>query len=473
MTFERFLIQILNHFSQPRSPRPTGRDLVLGSTTTGGRRSLIILREAARPTHLAVMGLSGVGKTYFLEHLVRQDVHQKSGFVVFDVHGDLADALIAFIAEKSKKDDALADRLVIVEPHDPERSAGFNPLQRSDDVSPFMQTQELAHILRSRWETKTFGPRTEELLRSSLFTLSAHGLTLLELPLLLRSPEYRFELVRGLAEPAIVDFWMGRYDRLSEPMKAAVREPLLTRISAFLADPQIRHIVGQEKSTFTFRDAIAKGLFVIINLSKGRLGENSSILGSLFFTKLVLDVLAQASTPESQRKPFTIYADELQNLAGENFSTLIAEARKYRISVVAGNQFWRQLTPEMRAAMLGVGNRVFFRLNHHDANELAGELDSRERQWFASLLTRLPRGTAIFRSGDAEPQQFSVPSHPASSAPAGTIREIKERSLSKYARPRSQINLEIRKRADMGALPHTTYKLNRPGSQPDEPRLHP
>jgi len=453
MTFEHFLVNLLNRLQRSSTRRPRGRDLVLGTAVILNRRELVMLPEAARPMHLAIMGLTGVGKSYFLENLIRQDIDHGTGFVVFDVHGDLADNIVAYLAERATDNAELLDRVVLIEPFDPTHTIGFNPLERTTRTSAFLQAQELAHILRSRWETKSFGPRTEELLRATLYTLSAQNLTLLELPQLLIDEAFRRQLLEKLAEQAVVDYWQGRCEPLSDPMKAAVREPLLTRVSAFLADPQIREIVGQQKSTFSFHDAIRKSLWVVINLSKGRLGENSAVLGGLLFTKLELDVMAQAHTPPAERRLFTVYADELHNLAGPNFATLIAEARKYKIAITAGHQFWQQLSQDMRAAILGVGSRVFFRLHHRDALQLAGELDLAERQWYASFLTSLPPGHAVFRTGSDRPVEFRVETHPKPKSTQADIERLRARSQSLFATPRADVRKDIRLRYEQDAEP--------------------
>ena len=458
----KYLIQKLREINRRSSERKVrSRDLVLGVAASHDRRSPVIFRDQMRPTHLAVMGLSGVGKSYLIEKLVRQDIQQGTGFVIFDVHGDLADRIVSYLAERTRGDDTLLSRIVIIEPFDRDTSIGFNPLEQVEGTSPFMQAQELAHILRSRWGADSFGARTEELLRIALYTLSAHNLTLLELVHLLSDATYRAHLTRSLLEPSVRDYWRGRYQRLSEPMKSAVREPLLTRVSAFLADPQVRDIVGQRKSTFTFRDAMARGLWVVINLSKGKLGENSALLGSLLFTKLELDVMARAGTPPHQRQLFAVYADELQNLASRNFATLVAEARKYKVALTAGNQFWSQLSPDMRAAMLSVGSRVFFRLHYHDAQELAGELDPRERQWYVSLLTRLPRGHAVFRTGEHDPVLFQVESIRQSDATEEEVALLKSNSAARFAISRGLISQDIEQRRAQRASLAISEKLDR------------
>ena len=297
------------------------------------------------------------------------------------------------------------------------------------------------------WETKRFGPRSEELLRHSLYTLAVNNLTLLELPALLTITSFREKLLQSVSDSAVLEYWRGRYASLSDRMQVVVREPLLTRVSAFLSDPQIREIVGQQKNTFSFRDALRKALWVVVNLSKGKLGdENSSVLGSLFFTKLKLDVMARAKTAEKDRKLFAVYADELQNLIGENVLTLIAEARKYRVSLTTGQQFWTQLPPHMRAAVLGMGCHLFFRLHYHDASELAGELHPSRKQYYTELLTRLPNRNAIVRSGTEDPVHISVRSHRQSGSEVRSIELLRTHSRRLYTKPRQEIQQGIAQR---------------------------
>ncbi len=388
-----------------------------------------MFHEQQRPMHLGILGLSGVGKTYFLEHLIRQDIDRHTGFVLFDVHGDLADNILAYLAERSHTDPSILTRTIVIEPFDRDFSIGFNPLQRNPDTSAFLQAQELAHILRTRWAAKSFGPRMEELLRNALYVLSANDLTLLELPFLLTTTPYRNKLLDGISEQSIKNYWQLRYERLSDRMRAVLREPLLTRISGFLFDPQIRDIVGQRKSTFSFSQAISAGSFVIANLSKGKLGEeNSPILGSLLFTKLELDIMAQAQVPEPDRKFFAVYADELQNFTGQGF------------------------------AMLGVGSRVFFRLHSHDARELAGELPGIA----PSRLITLPRGEAIFRTANELPVHFRIQKHHTARSTPSDVEILRKSARSLYAPARLLIRKDIEARFHNQLSAFTGSLINRP-----------
>jgi len=431
---------------------------MLGNTIWN-KKLPVIFHEAQRPMHLGILGLSGVGKTYFLEHLIRQDIDRRTGFVLFDVHGDLADNIVAYLAERAHTDPSILTRTILIEPFDPDFSIGFNPLQRDSHTSAFLQAQELAHILRSRWEAKSFGPRTEELLRNALYVLSANDLTLLELPFLLTTTPYRNKLLESISEQSMKNYWQLRYDRLSDRMRAVLREPLLTRISGFLFDPQIREIVGQRKSTFSFSQAISAGSFVIANLSKGKLGEeNSPVLGSLLFTKLQLDIMAQAQVPESDRKFFAVYADELQNFTGQAFATLIAEARKYRIAIAAGHQSWRQLTPEMRNAMSGVGSRAFFRLHSQDARDLAGELPGIS----PTRLLTLPRGQAIFRTTSELPVHFRIQKHHPARSTLADIEVLRNQARLLYAPARILIRKDIEARFQNQLATSTQSLIHRP-----------
>jgi hypothetical protein len=262
----------------------------------------------------------------------------------------------------------------------------------------------------------------------------------LRLPALLCDATIRRMLVQRLQPGHVRNYWNVRYDQLSSRMQAAYREPLLSRVSSFIADPQIRDIVGQQKSTFSFHEAMQKGQWVIINLSKGRLGENSKILGSMLFRKLELDIMALAQVPQEDRKLFSVYADELQNLSGDTFGRLIAEARKYRVSLVAGHQFWKQLDAPLREALLAVGSKAFFRLHFHDALELAGELAATERKRYIRLLTTLERGEVIVRIGNKRAVLISVPSHRAANPTQADVQKLRAANAERYTVARANIH---------------------------------
>jgi type IV secretion system coupling TraD/TrwB family protein len=379
---EQILLWLCNQWEQRRQRARAPRDeMVLGvSAERDTRTPFVLFPEKLRVQHLGILGLSGTGKTYFIEHMIRQDIRRNTGFVVFDVHGDLADHVVSYLAERAPLHPDIWERTIVIEPFDPERSVGFNPLERTGRTSAFLQAHEFARILRARWERDARGSRTEEVLFNALFALAATGRTLLDLPRLLTRANFRGRVVTQLERGEVKEYWTERFDKLSPKMQSALGEPVLTRVRPLLENPILRDILGQAESTFSFRQAIERRLFVVINLSKGRLGEeNSSMLGGLLFAKLALDIMSLADVPEEARTFFCVYADEVQNLASDTFGQLIAEARKYRVGLVAGHQFWRQLTPSFRQAVLAMGSKLCFRLHYQDALTLAAELSPQEQ----------------------------------------------------------------------------------------------
>ena len=443
MKYRRFVAWLRNRITDRQGHLKPG-DLKLGvPASQHPAEPLVVLPSSLRNQHVGIIGLSGTGKTHLIERMIRQDIQHKTGFVVFDVHGDLSERVIAYLAERAPMDPEVYARTTILEPFDPLRSFGFNPLERTEMTSPFFQAQEFACMLRKRWQGEFLSPRTEELLRNSLYTLCANDETLVRLPELLIDTAVRAALLEKLPAGEVRAYWVERYNRLSKKMQAIFREPILSRVSSFIADPQIRDIVAQKKSTFRFREAIRNGHWIIINLSVGRLGENSTILGSMLFTKLELEVMGLSDVPEHERRLFAVYADELQNLAGESFGRLIAEARKYKISVACGFQYWRQLDPALRQAVLAVGSKVLFRLHYHDAAELAGELAARERNRYTNLLTLLDKGEAIARLGPKRPVLFTIPSHRSAKPTAEEQQLLRSESARRYTVLRSEIETQI------------------------------
>src|SRR5438552_1168759 len=278
------LVRLLNWIRKQKRPHVRRGDLILGvSAALHAPDPFVVFPNFLRSQHLGIIGLSGSGKTHLIEHMIRQDIQAKTGFAIFDVHGDLADSVVAYLAERAAVDPDIYDRTIILEPFNRQRSFGFNPLERSSGTSAFVQAQEFAYILRKRWQENVLSPRTEELLRNSLYTLSANDETLLQLSDLLTNGAIRTALAEKLPPGEGRGYWTDRYDKLSSKMQAVFREPILSRISAFIADSQIRDVVGRQKSTFSFIQCIQRGRGVVLNLSVGRLGENATMLSSMVF----------------------------------------------------------------------------------------------------------------------------------------------------------------------------------------------
>src|SRR5579883_303725 len=295
----------------------------------------VSISDTRRTMHIAVLGKTGSGKSSFLRHLAEQDIEAGRGFLHFDFHGDATAHLLRKInAQERKHRRHLDAKLVLVDPTDSIVSVGFNPLEMP---SPdFMRVAEVTGLLKRRWGLDHFGARTEELLRNSLFVLAANRLTLVELGLFLSNTSFRSTCLKQVPNLDVRQYFEERYDAASEPMRATMREPILNKTSAFTADSRFRHIVGQARSTFSLLDAMDHGMWVIVNLEKGKLGEQAPTLGSL-----ILSVVKNALFARKTRTLFSLYCDEIQNLVayGSGIETLLSEARKFGVGVITANQF--------------------------------------------------------------------------------------------------------------------------------------
>jgi hypothetical protein len=405
---ERLIANSWNRLVAPTASNPnSGLGLDFGFQIVDGelKSSRAYLPESKRCEHIAILGKTGQGKSFFLRHLSGQDVRNRSGFVFFDLHGDTMPFLLRLVAEEERRTGVdLSERLIVIEPADPEFSVGLNVLEAQAGEQNYVQLTEFAQILKARWNLESFGARTEELLRNSLHVLADNGLTLLELSPLLTSAAFRENCLNRVQNTEVASYFRGRFDTRSEAMQGVYRDAILNKVSGFTTDQRFRHILGQQRSTFSLLDAMDRGRWVILNLDKGRLGEQASTLGSLLLTKLKNALFARR-----RRQLFTLYCDEIQNLVAYDagLDTLLSEARKFGISVVTANQFLEQYPAQMRAAIMAVGTHVFFQLSSTDADKIASALDGGKR--LGELLKNLPKRHMVVKSGSLRPVEALVP----------------------------------------------------------------
>ncbi len=408
MWFEHLTSDILNRFyAKPPGPSPTG--LLLGRSIDPPHAP-VIFGDQHRCEHAVILGKTGSGKTYLLESLAWQLAKRGDGFAFFDFHGDASLSLIRRLTTIK----AFESRLVVIDPSHPTRSPALNILESGpSEAERFRKVSEISSILRQRWGVDSFGARTEELLRNSLYSLAGTGRTLADLPRLLIDVQLRRAVTDAVDHPDIQTYWRERYEPLSEAMKAAFREPLLNRVTAFLSEPAARHLLSQVDSTVDVGRAMTRRQWLVIRLPKGRLREHAHTLGNLLFAQLQFAALARESVAHGARHPFTLICDEVQNLAENDLATLLTEGRKFGISVITANQFWEQLPRELRGALLSAASHVCFRLSSADAQILGGELSLERRSRVALDLTSLSRGEGVARLPGLPVVRFKVPALPA------------------------------------------------------------
>ena len=390
-----------------------------------------------RPHHIAIIGKTGTGKSSLLRYFMSQDIAAGRGFICIDLHGDLVPHVLACTAAQERRTQQdLSRRLLIIDPAHPTFAVGLNLLDCQEAISPALQISEMVKLLKHRWQLDHFGARTEELLRNSLWVLSENNLTLIEISPLLTDSAYRTALLRKVQNREVKLFFEDRYNRASEAMQMVMREAVLNKVTAFTVDSAIRHIVGQTK-TISLRSAVDRGFWILLNLRKGSLGENALTFAGLFLSKL-----KSALFSRKNRKLFTVYADELPNLVatGESFETLLAESRKFAVSIVTANQFLNQFQPAVKSALLSVGLHLCFQLSSEDAPMLSRAFGGNES--LSRRLKTLDPRHAITKLGEL-PQEIFVPNI---TRPAADPSSLVQRSLNNFAKPRSQIEDEINAR---------------------------
>jgi DNA helicase HerA-like ATPase len=364
-------------------------------------RRRISLSNTRRTTGVALLGKTGSGKSSLLRYLAAQDISADRGFAFFDPHGDAIPYLLRTINARERRERRhLSHKLILIQPADPIMSVGLNPLEQ--ETPDFVRIADVAEAIRRRSGLDHFGVRIEETLRNALFVLAANGLTLIELPLLLTDAGFRAACMKLVPNAEVRQYFESRYDEMSDAMQATVREPVLNKITAFIADPHFRHILGQAHSTFSIKEAMDEGYWILIDLPKSRLGNQALTLGSLIFT-----AIKNALFTREKRSLFTIYVDEIQNFIGSDIETVFSEARKFSAPITSANQTLEQLPTELRSALLAVGTNVFFQLSPADASLAAQALDGGKT--LAERLKNLPQRHAIVKSGSDRWVEIAVP----------------------------------------------------------------
>lgn len=391
-----------------------------------------------RRRHFYIAGKSGTGKSTLLFNLITADLANGSGFCLLDPHGDLALSVADTIP-----DDRFND-VVYLDPADPSHCVAYNPLA---NVEPDLRALTAAQIVASFkhvW-AESWGPRMEYILTNSLrLLLDAPRPTLLALPRLLVDADYRARLLVHCSDHVVRAFWEMEFAKYEPRFRNEAIAPIQNKVGALLGNPFIRNLLGQTKSIINIPSLINSGKILIVNLSKGRLGEEPShLLGALFASAFAQAAEARAALREEERRDFSLYVDEFQNFATSSFASMLSEARKWRLSLILANQFLGQLSDILRQAVLGnVGTLIVFRVSAEDAASLAPELGIGT----TLALTDTPNHQAWIKL-----TQHGVPSEPRllSTFPPnfsiqGKLAAVQARTRARFARPRGIVEERIR-----------------------------
>lgn len=429
--------------------------LLLGYNLFRGQTFDIKMLDEDRRRHLYVIGQTGTGKTAFLENMIVQDIENGKGVCFIDPHGDTVDRLLGVIPRHRLQD------VIYFNPGDIELPMGLNMLEY-DPRFPEQKTfvvNELLSMFKKLYGAvpESMGPAFEQYFRNSTLLVMDHpesGNTLFEIVRVLSNKEFRAMKLSHSTNPVVRQFWENAEKTTGEQALANFVPYVTNKFDTFIANEIMRPIIGQERSAFNFREVMDNGRILLINLSKGRLGDlNSSLIGLIMVGKLLMASLSRTDTAEEKRKDFYLYIDEFQNVTTDSIATILSEARKYRLDLIITHQFIGQLAEEIKKAVFGnVGSMVSFRIGSDDAEFMAkqykpifGEqdlLNIDNRNCYVKLLI----------NGATAPP-FSMKTYPPAKGDREAAETVREISRLKYGRKREEVEEEIKMRYERQASP--------------------
>ena len=339
----------------------------IGKTNFRGTDMSFGMGADDRRRHMYIIGKTGMWKSVLLENMIMDDIKKWRWVAVIDPHWDLAEWIIGLIPKNR------TNQTIIFDPSDKEWPIAFNMLENIADDQRSFVASGLVWIFK-RIFGDSWGPRLEHTLRNTILALMEYpNTTLVSIPLMLTSEVYRSKVVKKITDPVVKKFWTHEYGKLTPQQRNETAGPILNKVGQFLSSTILRNVLGQPKNSFSLRWAMDNKKIIVVNLSKGKIWEDaSSLLGAMMVTKFQLDAMSRADIPENERKDFYLYVDEFQNFATDSFSTILSEARKYKLNLVMANQYIDQMTEEVKGAVFGnVGTLVSFQVGHHDSSILA------------------------------------------------------------------------------------------------------
>ncbi|MFS8159216.1 MAG: type IV secretory system conjugative DNA transfer family protein, partial [Candidatus Roizmanbacteria bacterium] len=345
----------------------------IGMGVYRGVRREVAIRLADRRRHVYIIGKTGTGKSVLLHHMAMQDIKAGHGVCVIDPHGDLVEDILKYMPPERAED------VIYFDPSDEERPMGLNLLEAKTEQQKHFMTTAIINLMYKLYDpqrTGIIGPRFEHAVRNAMLTVMVEeGSTFIEIVRVLTDQKYVQELLPKLDDPIVRRYWTDQIAQTSDFHKSEVLDYIVSKFGRFVTNKTMRNIIGQSKSSFDFRRVMDDKKILLINLSKGRLGEeNSQFLGLVLVPKILMAAMSRQEIPEEDRKDFFLYVDEFQNFATPDFATIMSEARKYRLNLTVANQFIGQMDEEVKNAVFGnVGTFMSYRVGTTDASYLARE----------------------------------------------------------------------------------------------------
>jgi CxxC-x17-CxxC domain-containing protein len=352
-------------------PLDTNPITVFAKTNFRNQERVFGIKADDRRRLMYIIGKTGMGKTNLLENLAIQDIQQGHGICFIDPHGDVALKLIKAIPPERIND------VIYFDPADQAFPIAFNVLEQVDADKRSVVASGLVSVFKKIW-ADSWGPRLEYILRNAILALLEYpGATLLGVMRILVDKSYRERVMEKVTDPVVKQFWTVEFAGWNERVLQEVISPIQNKVGQFTSNSLIRNIIGQPTSAFNVRQIMDEKKILIMNLAKGKIGEDSTaLLGAMMVTKIQLAAMGRVDTPEAEREDFYLYIDEFQNFATLSFTNILSEARKYRLSLILANQYITQFEEEIRDAIFGnAGTIISFRVGAMDAEFLEKEFE--------------------------------------------------------------------------------------------------
>ena len=411
-----------------------------GLTNFRGINHQFGLLRRDRSRHVYIIGQTGAGKSGMLELLALSDIFYNQGYCIIDPHGDFAIDNLRFVPESRVND------VVYFNPADTAFPVAFNPLEITDPTRKPNICSEVIGVLK-RMFGDSWGPRLEHILRYTLLALlDRPETTLLDISRLLTDKDFRKETLDYCKDVTVLQFWKHEFGQWNDKQINESIAPVLNKVGAFTANPIIRNIIGQPKSSFDVRKIMDEGKILVVNLSKGLIGEdNAGILGSFLVTKVQLAAMSRSDIPDvADRRPFYLYVDEFQNFATDSFAVILSEARKYGLNLTVANQYVAQMTDSVRDAVFGnVGTTISFRVSADDAPILVKQFEPTFEEGDLIQLNNRNFVISMIINGEKVPA-FSATTLSIPDTPKDNFDAIIAHSRENFARPRLEVEAEIR-----------------------------
>lgn len=342
-------------------------------TDSRNKRISFGIKAKDRLKHVYVIGKTGMGKSTLLENMAAQDIKSNEGMCFIDPHGKSADLLLEYVPEERIKD------VIYFAPFDIDFPISFNVMEDVGADKRHLVANGLMSAFKKLFGEESFSDRMQYILQNTILALLEYpNSTMLGINKMLVDKEYRKKVVENVTDPSVKTYWVQEFAGYTERFAAEAIPAIQNKIGQFTSNPLVRNIIGQERSSFDFRKVMDEGKIMIVNLSKGRVGEaNANLLGSMLITKIYLAALSRADKNEVELNKlpnFYLYVDEFQSFANESFADILSEARKYKLNLTVAHQYIEQMSEEVRAAVFGnVGTMITFRVGAYDAEVLEKE----------------------------------------------------------------------------------------------------